>query len=160
VATSSGGYPVYFHARAKWENYTSVKKRVPTFFVRMPFCSHPTPAPKPVSRHIVVSTQPSVATPAENWTVVHQNPPRPSYPKDVLKHAFVPYGARSEKTQLEDLSMDVDAIETSADKPAADAAPTPKVKPTKTKESKESKGKKRKVEGDSPKHKKSKKHKA
>ena len=104
-------------------------------------------APKRVSQHIVISARP---TPPERQSTVHKNPPRPSYPKDVLKHSFVPYGARSEQTRSEDVSIDVDNIETTRDKPAE----APKEKPAKTKESK---GKKRKVDGDSPK--KSKKHK-
>ena len=78
-----------------------------------------------------------------------------SYPKDVLKHAFVPYGARSTQTRSEDASMD--NVETIRDKPAStSAAASPsKDKPPKPKESK---GKKRKVDEDSPK--KLKKHKS
>ncbi|KAF8835782.1 hypothetical protein BDN67DRAFT_937572, partial [Paxillus ammoniavirescens] len=99
-------------------------------------------APKTISRHIVISAQPTVPTVPEHQPVVHQNPPRPSYPKAVLKHRFVPYGARSGQSQSEDLPMDVDATNTPATKPA---------------DTMESKGKKRKVEVEIPK--KSKKHK-
>lgn len=74
----------------------------------------------------------------------------------MLKHSFVPYGARSEQSESPSgaLSIEVDDNETTMDNPA-DTAPAPKDKPAKPKESK---GKKRRVEGDSPK--KSKKHKA
>ncbi|KAH0830166.1 hypothetical protein J3R83DRAFT_1515 [Lanmaoa asiatica] len=89
-------------------------------------------APKHVSQHIVISAQPPIATAPEHQPVVHQNPPRPSYPKDVLKHSFVPYGARSEQSRSEDLSMiEVDDNETTVAKPA-DTAPSPKGKPPKT----------------------------
>lgn len=112
-------------------------------------------APKKVSRHIVISTRPSAATPAAPHLIVYQDPPRPSYSKDVLKHTFVPYGARSQQTRSEDVSMVVvDKVETARDKPASNTATTAREKPAKTKEAK---GKKRKVEGESPK--KSKKHK-
>ncbi|KAF8549808.1 hypothetical protein OG21DRAFT_1420722 [Imleria badia] len=110
-------------------------------------------APKQVSRHIVVSTRPSIATPDDAERVVYQNPPRRAYPKDVLTHAFVPYGARSEQsreTRSEDVSMDVEDIEATRD-----AAPTDHP----AKPPKESKAKKRKGDGD-PTPKKSKKHKA
>ena len=123
------------------------------FFALRSLRSHTPSAPKRISRQIVISAQPSIATAPEHQPVVYQNPPRPSYPKDVLKHTFIPYGARSEKTLAEDSVMDVDEIETIVDKPA-EPAPTPKNKPEKTKESN---GKKRKVDGESPK--KSKKHK-
>lgn len=112
-------------------------------------------APKKVSRHIVISTRPSVATPAAPHPIVYQDPPRPSYSKDVLKHTFVPYGARSQQTRSEDVSMVVvDKVETARDKPASNTATPAREKSAKTKEAK---GKKRKVEGESPK--KSKKHK-
>ncbi|KAG9318058.1 hypothetical protein JVU11DRAFT_122 [Chiua virens] len=113
------------------------------------------PAPKQVSRHMVISAQPSIATVPEHQPVIYQDPPRASYPKDVLKHAFVPYGARSEQTGSLDLLMDVDGdIEVTLEK-SADMVPTPKEKSVKRKESK---GKKHKVDGESPKR--SKKHKA
>ncbi|KAG8217118.1 hypothetical protein J3R82DRAFT_5152 [Butyriboletus roseoflavus] len=111
-------------------------------------------APKLVSHHIVISAQPPIATAPEHQPVVYQNTPRAYYPKDMLKHSFVPYGARSEQSRSGDMSIDVDDGETAVGKPP-DMEPSPKEKLTK---SKESKGKKRKVEGELPK--KSKKHKA
>lgn len=51
-------------------------------------------APKEITRHLVVSAQPSRASPPEHPSILHQNPPRPSYPKELLKHHFVPYGAK------------------------------------------------------------------
>ncbi|KAG6331030.1 hypothetical protein ID866_8061 [Astraeus odoratus] len=105
-------------------------------------------APKPIARHLVVSAQPTAPTPPEHSPIVHQNPARPSYPRDVLKHHFVPYGARSQGngTTLEE-TMEVDTM------PAVGAAPH---EITSTKQ--ETKGRKRKTEGESPK--KSKKHKS
>ncbi|KAJ8591451.1 hypothetical protein M405DRAFT_694367, partial [Rhizopogon salebrosus TDB-379] len=53
-------------------------------------------APKEIARHLVVSAQPSNATPLEDTSVLHQNSPRLSHPKESLKHHFVPYGARAQ----------------------------------------------------------------
>ncbi|KAG6375826.1 hypothetical protein JVT61DRAFT_2684 [Boletus reticuloceps] len=131
----------------------------------------PRSAPKLVVHHIVVSARPPTATlPAptdidQPQTVPYRNPPRTSYPKEMLTHAFVPYGARSTQTRSEDVSMDVETESQIMDdtvtqdrhknKPTStsDAAPSSEKKKPKSKEHK-----KRKVEGESPK--KSKKHKA
>ncbi|KZT74032.1 hypothetical protein DAEQUDRAFT_285788 [Daedalea quercina L-15889] len=50
-------------------------------------------APKPIARHIVVTAKPEVPTPAADSEVVFNNPPRPQYPLEVLKHCFMPLGA-------------------------------------------------------------------
>ncbi|KAF8437559.1 hypothetical protein L210DRAFT_3546079 [Boletus edulis BED1] len=129
-------------------------------------------APKRVVHHIVISARPPTATlPAptdidQTQTIPYRNPPRTSYPKEMLTHAFVPYGARSTQTRSEeDVSMDVETEtqimddtmtqESYKNKPTgtSDAAPSSEKKKPKSKEHK-----KRKVEGESPK--KSKKHKA
>ncbi|KIJ63359.1 hypothetical protein HYDPIDRAFT_29611 [Hydnomerulius pinastri MD-312] len=105
-------------------------------------------APKAIARHIIIAAQPPIPAVPEHQPIVHQNPPRPSYPKDVLKHHFTPYGARSgENATSLNVSMDVDH----ADSPAAKTAQADG-------KAKEPKGKKRKVEGETPK--KSKKHKS
>ncbi|KAF8881287.1 hypothetical protein CPB84DRAFT_1851624 [Gymnopilus junonius] len=54
------------------------------------------PAPKPIARHIVLSAQEVKPTldPNADSPTVYKNPPRYSYPKEVLKHKFLPYGAR------------------------------------------------------------------
>ena len=41
-----------------------------------------------------------------------QNPPRPSYPKEVLKHRFMPYGSLA-PSKGDSASMDVDISPTS-----------------------------------------------
>ncbi|KAF9036886.1 hypothetical protein BJ165DRAFT_1506698 [Panaeolus papilionaceus] len=63
------------------------------------------PAPKPFTRHIVIAAQPiqpspSLATssitsdsPSESESAQYKNPPRYSYPKEVLKHRYIPYGS-------------------------------------------------------------------
>ncbi|KAL4075307.1 hypothetical protein V8B97DRAFT_1867367 [Scleroderma yunnanense] len=103
-------------------------------------------APNAITRHIIVSAHPPTPTPQEHQPIVHQNPTRPSYPKDVLKHQFVPYGARSQpnETTVEG-PMEVDGN--------IPIVPVPQEKGI---DEKESKGKKRKVEGEP--HRKSKKH--
>lgn len=94
-------------------------------------------------RRIVLSArapQPSLESSDESedrsWATL-QNPPRPAYPKELLKHRFLPVGAETPAPQGED-GMDVDA-------PAQ-----------KSTEDTETKSKKRKVEGSSKKPKKSK----
>ena len=95
-------------------------------------------------RRIVLSArppQPNLEASDENsedrsWAT-GQNPPRPAYPKEMLKQRFLPVGAETPAPQGE-VGMDVDAP---VQKPSEDA---------------ESKPKKRKVEGSSKKSKKSK----
>ena len=61
-----------------------------------------------------------------------QNPPRPAYPKEVLKHRFMPYGSLAPSKEGI-ATMDVDSIdETSPDKTTA----TVEEKPAKTKKRK------------------------
>ena len=108
-------------------------------------------APKPIARHLVLSAQDVIPTldplvpPAADTARTHQNPPRQSYPKEVLKHRFMPYGsliASADATSAHEMAinMEVDGekgIEMGDE--------------TLGKKLKESKGKKRKVEGDTPK---------
>ncbi|KAI6143914.1 hypothetical protein BKA82DRAFT_4178955 [Pisolithus tinctorius] len=110
-------------------------------------------APKAVARHIIVSAQQATPTAPGPQPIIHQNSPRPSYPKDVLKHKFVPYGARSQ--------LDITAVEESMDveisAPPDIVSEQPQEEAPQVSE-KVSKGKKRKKEGETPK--KSKKHKS
>ncbi|KAI0294280.1 hypothetical protein B0F90DRAFT_1757920 [Multifurca ochricompacta] len=51
-------------------------------------------APKPVTRHLIVSMRPAKPTrpdPASDITL-HRNPPRDAYPEEALTHRFRPYG--------------------------------------------------------------------
>ncbi|KAK2460684.1 hypothetical protein APHAL10511_007154 [Amanita phalloides] len=54
-------------------------------------------APKPISRHVIITAQPAHAQPAaeggEAPVTILQNPPRHSYPPELLKHRFMPYGS-------------------------------------------------------------------
>jgi hypothetical protein len=114
------------------------------------FC--PPVAPELPMRRIVVSARPAQpSAPAENpsdmsWSTL-QNPPRPSYPKEMLKHRFLPVGSETPTAGDKD-RMEVD-----------DVVPTPKSSLSKNKangEAEESKTKKRKTEGSSKRSKKSK----
>lgn len=96
-------------------------------------------APKDITRHLVVSTQPSRASPPEHPSILHQNPPRPSYPKELLRHHFVPYGARL-SINSDHASMDVDDQAEGGDAGSGFGG-----SPRRTKESKSMK---RKVEGE------------
>ncbi|EIN07967.1 hypothetical protein PUNSTDRAFT_104136 [Punctularia strigosozonata HHB-11173 SS5] len=56
------------------------------------------PAPKPIARHVVITSRAPIPSPVElpqSTTApnIYQNPPRPSYPEEVLKHQFKPYGS-------------------------------------------------------------------
>jgi len=107
-------------------------------------------APKPIARHIVLSAQDVLPTPnpsvptASDSAQIYQNPPRQSYPKELLKHRFMPYGSLVgnndvNAAQDKDVDMDGDA-EGKGSQPKLGASPGKKTN--------ESKGKKRKVEGD------------
>ncbi|KAK1225538.1 hypothetical protein PQX77_011519 [Marasmius sp. AFHP31] len=72
-------------------------------------------APRPIARRLVVSAQEVTATPPEETdpTLERQNPKRFSYPKDLLKHKFMPYGSRSHlQSPSEDVDMDVEVPQT------------------------------------------------
>ena len=109
-------------------------------------------APKPFARRLVISARPSLPTPpqspSESSQVLHQNPPRPSYPKELLKHRFMPLGSLAPTGDSEE--MDVDPA------PAAEAAATKSSKSHKNDESAEGPKKKRKGDVGSPKKKKAK----
>ncbi|KAG2040279.1 hypothetical protein BDR03DRAFT_915936 [Suillus americanus] len=98
-------------------------------------------APKEIARHLVVSAQSSRASPPEHPSILHQNPPRPSYPKELLKHHFVPYGAKPSINSDHDIDGQVGG---------GDAGSSFGGSPHTTKEImvKESKSRKRKIEGD------------
>ncbi|KAH7928156.1 hypothetical protein BV22DRAFT_1083499 [Leucogyrophana mollusca] len=100
-------------------------------------------APKPIARHIVISAPP--VTPSEHEHITHQNPPRPSYPKEVLKHCFIPYGAQQESAAALPTADDVEMDDPT---PEGKSTPAGKGKEHKTKESK---GNKRRIEGETPK---------
>ncbi|KAF9019761.1 hypothetical protein BDZ89DRAFT_1072784 [Hymenopellis radicata] len=64
-------------------------------------------APRAIARRLVITASP--AKPATPDTAVPtQNPPRPVYPKEVLKHSFKPYGAGLGAAASEDNVMEVD----------------------------------------------------
>ncbi|KAG1736928.1 uncharacterized protein EDB91DRAFT_1055328 [Suillus paluster] len=96
-------------------------------------------APKEITRHLVVSAQPSKATPPEHPSILHQNPARLSYPKELLKHHFVPYGAKL-SINSDHARMDVDG-QVEGGHHGTDLRGSPH-------KAKESKSKKRKVERD------------
>ncbi|KAF9494073.1 hypothetical protein BDN71DRAFT_1449397 [Pleurotus eryngii] len=122
-------------------------------------------APKPIARRLVFSAQPatpSASSPTSNTPsapVLFQNPPRHSYPKELLKHRFMPFGSQvtSDVTPADinspgdEDAMEVDAVlvpeqPTSGQKSEKDA---PLTASQLAKE--KSKTKKRKVEESSPK---------
>ncbi|KAG2020990.1 hypothetical protein CC2G_006268 [Coprinopsis cinerea AmutBmut pab1-1] len=118
-------------------------------------------APKPIARRLVLSAQPVSPTQAEPQTLPdrdpstqkYKNPPRPSYPNELLKHAFKPYGSNTttvngDTREEEDGSMDVDVnAQTPSTKPSTKTDAKPDPEPKKSKD-KEKKGKKRKVASD------------
>ncbi|EMD34327.1 hypothetical protein CERSUDRAFT_107531 [Gelatoporia subvermispora B] len=68
-------------------------------------------APKPIARHLVISAQPTLPTPAHSsdsdsvGPITHLNPARHSYPKELLKHQFAPLGSLAPTGNA---TMDVD----------------------------------------------------
>ncbi|KAJ4475559.1 hypothetical protein J3R30DRAFT_3294445 [Lentinula aciculospora] len=60
-------------------------------------------APRPITRHLIISAQhpkPSSSEQSPETSIPTQNPPRFSYPKELLKHRFVAFG--SNKTIVND----------------------------------------------------------
>ncbi|PBK83750.1 hypothetical protein ARMGADRAFT_1000883 [Armillaria gallica] len=89
-------------------------------------------APRSIARRLVISETAVLPTTAENQTQEpYRNPPRPSYPKELLKHSFKPYGSNTEQPLADD-AMVLD--EQVAEEPVQEAA-------------KQAKGKKRKDDG-------------
>ena len=134
-----------FQGTKTMESYTKVCCTfLSTFFTYRPmFCS--ATAPHPVARRLVISARPSLPTPPasspESSPVVHQNPPRPRHPAELLTHRFVPIGS------LADENKDVDM-----DASPADPKPAPHESRKEAEQGEKSK-KKRKVEVESPKKK-------
>jgi len=91
-------------------------------------------APKPIARHLVLAAQPVKPTPkTNNSTESFKNPQRPSYPKELLKHRFMPYGSLAKTSADENLPIDIDAI---SGAPTDDAVPQPLV-PSSSRQQKE-----------------------
>ncbi|KAF7799701.1 hypothetical protein EIP86_010943 [Pleurotus ostreatoroseus] len=71
-------------------------------------------APEITTRHIVLSARPDTPSSAKpttedddmSWSTL-QNPPRPAYPKELLKHRFMPYGSLAPPKDAVE-AMDVD----------------------------------------------------
>ncbi|KAH9483606.1 hypothetical protein JR316_0003076 [Psilocybe cubensis] len=112
------------------------------------------PVPKPIAQHVVIAAQPVVPTLPSNGepALQYQNPPRHSYPKEILKHRFTPFNSVI-NTESDAAKMEVDAPEPPASPKkkrakttdvSATNEDTPAVEPET--ESKKSKTKKRKGE--------------
>jgi DNA-directed RNA polymerase I subunit RPA34.5 len=78
-------------------------------------------ASKPFAHHLLLSAQSVVPTPCAPSTgdpqasistgPPYKNPPRQSYPKEVLKHQFMPYGSLVNVTTNDSNEMDIDNVE-------------------------------------------------
>ncbi|KAI0927870.1 hypothetical protein AcW1_005281 [Taiwanofungus camphoratus] len=78
-------------------------------------------APKPIARHLVVTARPALPTlessleqsTSNSASPVCKNPPRPRYPRELLKHRFMPLGSLAPTADSVDSpeSMDVDQVE-------------------------------------------------
>lgn len=96
-------------------------------------------APKPFARHLLISAQSVVPTPCTSSSSadapLYKNPPRQSYPKEVLKHQFMPYGSLVNVTNEMDIDIDTHEEETVMDVDIEDPEPQPTASP-KTKKKK------------------------
>ncbi|PIL26681.1 hypothetical protein GSI_11257 [Ganoderma sinense ZZ0214-1] len=106
-------------------------------------------APHAIARRLVISARPTLPTPPasspESSPVVHQNPPRPRHPPELLKHRFAPLGSLA---PIEDAAkMEVDP---------APSTQTPS-KPSKSSKTEAAEGSKKKRKGDAGSPKKTKK---
>ncbi|GBE82795.1 hypothetical protein SCP_0411800 [Sparassis crispa] len=115
-------------------------------------------APKPVTRRLIVSAKPALPTPdpssdSNTSSSVYKNPPRPRYPKAILKHRFMPLGSLARNADSPE-AMDVDQVEQIlGEEPADEDIPVKPSKPKKAAHTEKVEGttKKRKGNGDSPK---------
>ena len=114
-------------------------------------------APKSFTRRLVVSARPELPTPPQSSpepsaAVVHQNPPRPRYPPELLKHRFVPIGSLPPPANGDvDMDEDTPQVATVSQKGAEHGEKSKKKRKEKEKE---------KAEAESPPKKKAKKAKA
>ena len=72
-------------------------------------------ASKPFAHHLLISAQSVVPTPCapsagdpQSTGPPYKNPPRQSYPKELLKHQFIPYGSLVNVTTNDNIKMDID----------------------------------------------------
>lgn len=83
-----------YHASGKTESSFSVRTTFPhSPSIIFSACSRTYVAPKPVTRHLVVTARPAEPTQPSSGDATLQNPPREAYPDEVLTHRFRPYGA-------------------------------------------------------------------
>ncbi|KAL1685270.1 hypothetical protein GGG16DRAFT_66650 [Schizophyllum commune] len=120
-------------------------------------------APKPITRHLVLSARELQPT-APQSAIPLQNPPRQSYPEEMLTHKFMPYGSLVATGDDEDVAMDEPSAEepapTSVDEGAHKKKEKKHKKERKEKELEESRAKAQKRKGeddDAPKKSKKKK---
>jgi len=142
---------VFYHEKIRKENYTLVRN-----ILNVQNVTDPVLAPKPFARKVIFSAQAVVPT-GENQ-VSNMNPPRFTYPKECLKHRFLPYGTIN--TTSTDVVMK-DAVPTSSKKAKTSTTSEPPLDAPSQEEGKK-KGKKRKGEAEAdstPAPKKSKKSK-
>ena len=71
-------------------------------------------APKPVTRHLVVSARPAKPTRPDAAATAFENPKREAYPDEVLTHRFRAYGDPGDRPPEPEHHMDVDTAEVSA----------------------------------------------
>ena len=124
-------------------------------------------APKPIAHRLVVAAQaitptPDISLAEADPTMQYKNPPRHSYPKEVLKHRFTPYGSLLNPVQDDSSPMDIDdaPVEESQPPPSpskkctkitdAVTSDPPTEEPKVEREVKSTKGKKRKGEAVEP----------
>ncbi|OBZ75065.1 hypothetical protein A0H81_04875 [Grifola frondosa] len=105
-------------------------------------------APKPVARHLVISARPTLPTPAhssdsssQSSPLTSHNPARFCYPKEVLKHRFMPLGSLAPVEDLSEIEVDAALL---VKKPSHQSH-------TAAQERGDTSGKKRKGGGDVPK---------
>ena len=109
-------------------------------------------APKPVARHLVLTSQPALPTPPSSDLEIplagpYKGPERYKHPKHLLKHRFIPCGTVIDPADSPNVDMEIDV-------PAKQPTPAQAAQVKTAKEG--SPEKKRKVDKDSPKKKKSK----
>lgn len=144
---------VYSRGNARAESCSLVRHALATLFrsgahARV-FTGH-----KPFARHIVIAAQPATHTPSTEPGALlaeqYRNPLRYSYPEEVLKHRFAPYGSATIGSPITDDSGGTETIVNVAEDVDVAEVAVP-AQEGKEKKNKKRKGEKEHVEGKKPK---------
>ncbi|KAE9405861.1 hypothetical protein BT96DRAFT_915820 [Gymnopus androsaceus JB14] len=112
-------------------------------------------APRPISRHIIVTAQPPKPSTEkdspETSSIPTQNPPRFAYPPELLSHRFIAFGSTNAAVaDADNDEMDLDVDPPTKKKDGKELKETSTKTSSKSKESKETKKRKKNADTEEP----------